>query len=140
MRNAILILLFSNLGWAICEKPEAEKTKWIQCKSNDDCVVSAGECGWPMAINKGYSADVETFNRCKAPVIDCKSYDGLRESALTSVCFSGKCTLKTSETNAKGKRCEIEGLLYGEMGPTGMYKHCYRGSIVTGVIDFVPAK
>lgn len=141
VRTIFLILFYSNFVLAICEKFEVPIGKRLKCKSNDECVVGDDECRWPIALNSTYSSDVKNFNTCIRPAIKCAPYTGrISRGELSSICFLGECTLKTSEKNAKDKTCDLRGLLYGEIGPTGTYKHCYQGSIVSGVVDSKPTK
>ncbi len=91
MTSFILMFLFQSVASAQsgCGKPNPT---WTNCKSDSDCVSYADMCGQMRAYNGQFIAEIETYNKCMAPIVDCvnPSKDPLKD-AEKAVCKNKKC-------------------------------------------------
>lgn len=65
---------------------------WFQCKRSDDCIVIAGACGSPLAVNKAYTKDINEYIRSKIKPGGCMNFLPRRWPNATK-CSDNKCVL-----------------------------------------------
>ncbi len=87
-----LILLVSTAAavWA-----DDAPVSWVDCATDEACVVSATGCGTPWAINRDFLAQNEINNAATKGLIECSPE--LPPQEYRAVCHESRCTLVKPE-------------------------------------------
>lgn len=87
---SIFILFFMPLKLN-AQECGSNKSNWIYCTKNEDCLIISDMCGKPTAVNRQYEIKAQEFHNCQGPQVSCPAPEKhkIKSKAL---CKSNKCT------------------------------------------------
>jgi hypothetical protein len=70
---------------------------WFACRADSDCVVEAGVCGQPQALNKNFIIPYRDFRVQLEQMVECAAHPG-SASQDQAQCVKQRCTVKGAKT------------------------------------------
>ena len=91
--NSLPVLVFSaTLLIPAVVMAADDHSKWEQCASNSDCVLTRGDCGEWEGVNKNYKSEYDANTEAQKPDIECQAvYDPPHADAK---CVNNKCVVR----------------------------------------------
>jgi hypothetical protein len=92
MRSLPVIAFSALLCIPVAALAANDHSKWEQCTSDTDCVLTRGPCGEWEGVNKNYKPDYDADTAKISPDIECQAvYD--RPDAAAK-CLDNKCIVR----------------------------------------------
>jgi hypothetical protein len=70
---------------------------WFACRADSDCMVEAGVCGQPQALNKNFVIQYRDFRVRLEQMVECAAHPGT-EPQKQAQCVKQRCTVKNAKT------------------------------------------